>query len=177
MRRLTWLRSIARWPARPHVPFARLVPLAMGSTGASEADRRHVDACPSCAAARDEIARLLDHAQLTQATPAETRAAVAAGRTRLLQAIGAGTAAPSARLLDTAAGSSVAGALAPWLGRAAARALLGHARAGRKARGDVMTAVADPLTAFLGNDAGRALALELCRLTDRAHRDAAGADA
>ena len=58
-------------------------------------------------------------------------------------------------------------ALALWLGDAAARALLKRARAGRDARRDVLTAIAQPLTAFLGEQAGRALAVKVSRLAER----------
>ncbi len=67
----------------------------------------------------------------------------------------------SHRLMETPTGARVAGVLASWMGDDATQALLKHARAGRYAREDVLQAIGHPLTALLGERAGRALAARL----------------
>lgn len=91
---------------------------------------------------------------------------VARGRARASAAAGDAVGGVPPRLLVTEAGARVADALAPWLGDNAARALLHHVRAGERVRRDVLQAVASPLTAFLGEDAGRALAIQISRLAE-----------
>ncbi len=161
----------ARWRFR-HVPLTRLVDLAVTSpwSPAQVRDWNHVVGCGSCLPCFRQVADLLASPPPPSASEAETTAAVSAVRSRLIRSLTeASGPSPAARLIDTRAGDRVTRALALWLGDAAARAMLKRARAGRDARRDVLTAIAQPLTAFLGEQAGRALAVKVSRLADADH--------
>lgn len=153
----------------PHVPLVRLVELAVPSQYSrnQERERSHVERCSSCLACLEQVTHLLASPPLPSASEAETALAVGTVRSRLLGSL-TEAARPSSttRLIDTRVGARVTRALAPWLGDAAARAILQRARAGREARRDVLTAVAQPLTAFLGEETGRTLAVKVSRLAD-----------
>jgi hypothetical protein len=169
MPRLPSMPAIVRWRLPPHVPLVRLVELAVTSPWSPSQEREwsHVERCSSCVTCFRQIVQLLASPPPVSAPDGETASAVGVVRSRLLQSL---TEAPrpasTARLVDTRVGARVTRALAPWLGEGAARAILERARASRDARRDVLTAVARPLTAFLGEETGRALAVKVSRLAE-----------
>jgi hypothetical protein len=176
---LWWLLLRARRPERLHVPFARLVDFMDGERASDRSAEReqiaqHVARCTRCAEILREIARVSVVPRPTTVLSVATTQTEAATRPHAMhprRPERSGEVAPDTalRLIATPAGERVAIALTPWLGDAAARDLLRHARAGDHARRDVLHAVAHPLTAFLGEHAGRALAVHVSQLADPDH--------
>jgi hypothetical protein len=169
MPRFPLLPAIVGWRVPPHVSLVRLVELATTSAWSPSQEREwsHVERCSSCAACFEQIVHLLASPPPASASDAETASAVGTVRSRLLDSLSeAPRSSSTARLIDTRVGARVRRALAPWLGEGAACAILERARAGRDARRDVLTAVARPLTAFLGEETGRALAVKVSRLAE-----------
>lgn len=135
-----------RTSAGAHLSFATIVYAAVNDKRArvSAADRVHLTTCAQCAAKLSCVQALIGGASAK-----DTDSSL-----------------PTPRLLDTLNGLRVTSVLASWLGPDTASALLRDARTGPHAKADVLAAVAHPLTAFLGEQAGSALALQISRLAE-----------
>jgi len=127
-----------------HPSFARIVCAVSESDQArlTASDRAHLSACTTCATRLADVQAVIGGSLVTDARP-NLRAE---------------------KLLDTLNGLRVTSVLASWLGPDTASALLRDARTGPHAKADVLMAIAEPLTTFLGEEAGGALALQISQL-------------